>query len=51
MRGTIHVHRVLGVGITCLVLLVCTPWAQAVPGGLPAPAGHADSSPEWESLR
>jgi sulfur-oxidizing protein SoxY len=33
------------------VLLVGTPSAHAVPGGLPAPAAHADSSPEWESLR
>lgn len=24
---------------------------QAAPGGLPAPATHADSSPEWENLR
>jgi sulfur-oxidizing protein SoxY len=26
-------------------------FAYAVPGGAPAPAAHADSSPEWENLR
>jgi len=51
MRGMIHVNRWLGRGTACLVLFVWAPWAQAVPGGLPAPAAHADSSPEWESLR
>ena len=51
MRCMIHLNRVLGLGTACLLLLVGAPWAHAVPGGLPAPAAHADSSPEWESLR
>jgi sulfur-oxidizing protein SoxY len=51
MRGMIHVNRMLGCGTACLALLVCAPSAHAVPGGLPAPAAHSDSSPEWESLR
>ena len=50
MRGMIF-NRVLGLCAACLALLLCAPWAQAVPGGLPAPAAHGDSSPEWESLR
>jgi sulfur-oxidizing protein SoxY len=51
MRGMKHVNHVLGLGTACLVLLVCAPWAHAAPGGLPAPAAHSDTSPEWESLR
>jgi sulfur-oxidizing protein SoxY len=51
MRNMKQVNRVLGLGATCLLLLTCAPWAHAAPGGLPAPAAHSDSSPEWESLR
>jgi hypothetical protein len=51
VRGMIHVKRMLGLGTACLILLGCAPWARAAPGGLPAPAAHADSSPEWENLR
>jgi sulfur-oxidizing protein SoxY len=49
MRSMNLIGRVLGVG--CLALLACAPLAHAAPGGLPAPAAHADSSPEWENLR
>jgi sulfur-oxidizing protein SoxY len=38
------------IGLIAAGLLVATS-AQAAPGGLPAPAAHTDSSPEWESLR
>jgi sulfur-oxidizing protein SoxY len=41
----------IGLTASCLCLLVAAPLAHAAPGGLPAPAGHADSSPEWENLR
>jgi len=41
--------RVLGA--SCLMLFALTAPAHAAPGGLPAPATHADSSAEWESLR
>ena len=51
MRRMIHLNRILGLGTACWVMLVCAPWTHAAPGGLPAPASHADSSPEWESLR
>jgi sulfur-oxidizing protein SoxY len=48
-----QVNHVLGLGLgaACLVLLLCAPAAHSAPGGLPAPAAHSDSSPEWESLR
>ena len=35
----------------CLFLAAATGLALAAPGGLPAAATHADSSPEWEGLR
>ena len=49
---TIHfIGRVLGPPVLCLLLAAAAPVAHAAPRGLPAPASHADSSPEWESLR
>jgi sulfur-oxidizing protein SoxY len=51
MRVVNHVCRVLGASAACLVLLAGAPWVHAAPGGLPAPATHTDSSPEWEVLR
>jgi sulfur-oxidizing protein SoxY len=48
MRGMNFIGKVLGV-IAASVLLAAS--APAAPGGLPAPAAHTDSSPEWESLR
>ncbi len=51
MRSIDHLNRMLGLGAACLVLLAGAPSAHAAPGGLPAPAAHADSSPEWENLR
>ena len=41
----------LGSIACCLVLGAAAGLAQAAPGGLPAPAAHNDSSPEWETLR
>jgi sulfur-oxidizing protein SoxY len=43
--------RILGLAAACLVLVAAAPWVRGAPGGLPAPAIHAGSSPEWESLR
>jgi sulfur-oxidizing protein SoxY len=51
MRVVNHVSRVLGASAACLVLLAGAPGVHAAPGGLPAPAAHTDSSPEWENLR
>jgi sulfur-oxidizing protein SoxY len=34
-----------------LMLLAAVPLSRAAEGGLPAPAAHSDSSPEWENLR
>ncbi|MCX7171944.1 MAG: quinoprotein dehydrogenase-associated SoxYZ-like carrier [Proteobacteria bacterium] len=51
MRGMNAVGRVLGLTAGCLFLIAAPPFAHAAPGGLPAPAIHADSSPEWENLR
>ena len=48
MRGKNFIGNVLGLIAACLVLAAS---ARAAPGGLPAPAAHTDSSPEWESLR
>ncbi len=45
------IGRVIGLTASSLVLGAATPLARAAPGGLPAPATHTDSSPEWESLR
>jgi sulfur-oxidizing protein SoxY len=43
--------RVFNLTLVWLFLLALQPLAYAAPGGLPSPAAHADSSPEWESLR
>jgi len=45
------VGRALSLAAGCLILLATAPFAHAAPGGLPAPATHTDSSPEWENLR
>jgi len=51
MRRLNFIGRVLGLAAAGLVPIAVTPRAHAAPGGLPAPAGHADSSPEWDNLR
>ncbi len=51
MRRMNFIGRMLGLSAACLALSTAAPWSHAAPGGLPAPAGHADSSPEWENLR
>lgn len=51
MRRMNFIGRVLCLTAGCLVLVTAAPWVHAAPGGLPAPAIHTDSSPEWESLR
>lgn len=37
--------------VACLLLWGMSTLACAAPGGLPPPAAHSDSSPEWENLR
>ena len=49
--GLNFIGRILGLTAGCLVLVTAAPWVHGAPGGLPAPAIHAGSSPEWESLR
>lgn len=51
MRSMNSVGGVLGLTARCLVLVAAAGLAHGAPGGLPAPAAHSDSSPEWESLR
>ena len=51
MRNMSCIVRVLGMVVTGLLLAAAGPTAHAAPGGLPAPAAHTDSSPEWEKLR
>lgn len=51
MRRMTFIGRVLVMTRGALALAVVTPLARAIPGGLPAPAGHTDSSPEWDNLR
>ena len=51
MRRMNFIGRVIGLTASSLVLGAAAPLARAAPGGLPAPASHTDSSPEWESLR
>jgi sulfur-oxidizing protein SoxY len=51
MLRTIVAARMLNFTVGCLFLCAGPPVAVAAPGGLPAPASHADSSPEWEHLR
>lgn len=45
------IGRVLGLIAGCLILVAVAPLARGAPGGLPAPATDAESSPEWEHLR
>lgn len=49
--GLNFIVRILGLTAGLLVLVTAAPWVHGAPGGLPAPAIHAGSSPEWESLR
>ena len=51
MLRTIVSTRMLNLAAGCLLFIAAAPFANAGPGGLPAPAAHADSSPEWENLR
>lgn len=51
MHGMRLIARTLGLAAGCLILATAALPIQAAPGGLPAPATHADSSPEWEKLR
>ena len=51
MRSMNFVRGVLGPMARCLVLVAAAGLAHGAPGGLPAPAAHGDSSPEWETLR
>lgn len=51
MLKTILAGRMLNLAAGCLFLIAGAPFADAAPVGLPAPAAHADSSPEWENLR
>ena len=51
MRRMNFIGRVIGLTASSLVLGAAAPLARAAAGGLPAPASHTDSSPEWESLR
>jgi sulfur-oxidizing protein SoxY len=48
--GLTFIGRMLGVA-ACLLLITAAPRVHGAPGGLPAPAIHAGSSPEWENLR
>ena len=51
MRRMNFIGRVIGLTASSLVLGAAAPLARAAAGGLPAPATHTDSSPEWENLR
>ena len=51
MRRMNFIGRVIGLTASSLVLGAAASLARAAAGGLPAPASHTDSSPEWESLR
>jgi sulfur-oxidizing protein SoxY len=51
MRRKDFIDHALGCAASWLALFAVAPAVQAAPGGLPPPAGHADSSPEWEHLR
>jgi sulfur-oxidizing protein SoxY len=51
MRRMNCIGRVLGLTAGCLALVAAATMVHGAPGGLPAPAAHADSSPEWENLR
>jgi sulfur-oxidizing protein SoxY len=51
MRSSIFIDRVFRRAAMAMLLLAAAPMPFAAPGGLPAPAAHADSSPEWEALR
>ena len=49
MRRKHFIGRLLG--LAAVGLGAAAPRAHGAVGGLPAPASHADSSPEWENLR
>ena len=51
MRSMNFIGKVLSLIAAWLVLAAAGSSADAAPGGLPAPATHTDSSPEWENLR
>jgi sulfur-oxidizing protein SoxY len=51
MRKLFLAVRLLSAAMCSLALLAAHPPSQAAVGGLPSNVGHADSSPEWESLR
>jgi sulfur-oxidizing protein SoxY len=52
VRIMMSINRWLGLAASVLVVLgAATLPARAEPGGLPPPAAHSDSSPEWENLR
>ena len=51
MRKFFLAFRLLSAAACSLTMLAIQPAAQAAVGGLPTNVGHADSSPEWESLR
>jgi sulfur-oxidizing protein SoxY len=51
MISLLRFARALNLTLACLLLMALQPFAYAASGGLPAPAAHADSSPEWENLR
>ena len=51
MRTMNFISKVLSLPAVCLVLAAAGSSAHAAAGGLPAPATHTDSSPEWENLR
>jgi sulfur-oxidizing protein SoxY len=51
MRKFFIALRVLSVAAAPLLMLAAAPAAHAAVGGLPSNVGHADSSPEWESLK
>jgi sulfur-oxidizing protein SoxY len=51
MRKMFLMVRGLSAALATLALLAMVPAVHAAVGGLPSNVGHADSSPEWESLR
>ena len=52
MRRMTFMARIAGfAGFAGLCAVLSMPAAQAQVAGLPAPAAHGDSSPEWEKLR
>ncbi len=51
MRDMRLIGRVFGFVLAALLGAAAPLTAHAAVGGLPAPAAHGDSSPEWENLR